>query len=635
MDWMGVSIKQMKLHTVWLSGYARGVACSTEGMIDAPGFLLTSHYRRWSLRLLRSSRGTKTCPYSASEIFAETLLLGTKRGAPSVEDDQVELAASDYLQQMGTRVDISGPYRERVIDAITTTSMEVFGWRDEVPVGPYVPSIKAGYEAPRYAGGILGSIFRKGVERGESLVGSERELIAARCVTFLNTDGQVTHEIRWYYGRIVDWKSIYEHALRVANEDVLSMADCQIYMIREPLKLRTITAGTPELYGAASPILKVMRKGLKRFEVFGLTRHQNNSAWLSDRMNRFPLVADRYMSLWDRFVSGDYQQSTNDLSMEATDTVRYSVFGGRLAEFVCKTLGSQTLHWTEASEIQRRGQLMGSPLSFPVLCVINVALARLAYEMVHPELKGLHLDAFPMAVNGDDFVARMSTDIYALWEQLIAAVGWKLSPGKSYFLGSLAQVNSQTMKVSRVSGPDSWRPTYVLGEPIPFVNDGFIHQMGKATQQIDLAPVEAMSQDWRERWFAFERLPEGIRERSRQVMLCNLDNMAKRLYRDGLTPYEIHPTNPVWLGGFGIPGRFNPKTAAHALACEPPVKDDLFETFDRTEPYQVEPWSEQVRSVLSRDELCDALLEDLEQWAFRENFEEKLPMGHIDIRTVG
>jgi len=199
----------------------------------------------------------------------------------------------------------------------------------------------------------------------------------------------------------------------------------------------------------------------------------------------------------------------------------------------------------------------------------------------------------------------MDLRVYSVWEELLQAVGWELSPGKSYLLEHLAQVNSKTMRVR-------WLGQQVLfEEPIPFVNDGWRHQMGKSTCQIDAPPLEDMSLNWRKQYFGFERLPAKIRDHARRTMCENLENMASRLEKAKLTPFKIHIYNPVELGGFGIPGPFCKATALEALSCRQVKAERFLDKVVAEDKPETSPlWEPSKRFD---GDLSDALLEQLDK----------------------
>jgi hypothetical protein len=91
--------------------------------------------------------------------------------------------------------------------------------------------------------------------------------------------------------------------------------------------------------------------------------------------------------------------------------------------------------------MQRTGQLMGSTLSFPILCAINLC----AYWAALEELTGREFDVhdLPVLVNGDDILFRTDDRLYEIWLRKIAEVGFELSLGKNYVHPNYLTVNSQ------------------------------------------------------------------------------------------------------------------------------------------------------------------------------------------------
>jgi hypothetical protein len=109
--------------------------------------------------------------------------------------------------------------------------------------------------------------------------------------------------------------------------------------------------------------------------------------------------------------------------------------------------------------IQKNGQLMGSILSFPVLCLANLGLylaARLGDEVNDPKLltaKKAVKDAKRLRrliwaalksvlINGDDILYRATKKEYERHCQLGGEVGLEMSVGKTYFHERYANINS-------------------------------------------------------------------------------------------------------------------------------------------------------------------------------------------------
>jgi hypothetical protein len=102
---------------------------------------------------------------------------------------------------------------------------------------------------------------------------------------------------------------------------------------------------------------------------------------------------------------------------------------------------------------QLNGQLMGSILSFPILCIVNL----LIYWLTLEQFTGLSFSAeqLPVRVNGDDILFRATPEMYAIWQSKLPIAGFKLSVGKNYIHPSIFTINSQcfTMKCRPYAGP--------------------------------------------------------------------------------------------------------------------------------------------------------------------------------------
>ena len=87
------------------------------------------------------------------------------------------------------------------------------------------------------------------------------------------------------------------------------------------------------------------------------------------------------------------------------------------------------------------GQLMGSPLSFPILCSINVA----SYRATLAEYMGrdMEMNDLPVLLNGDDICFMANDVFYALWKKWITRAGFTLSLGKNYISPNYVTINSQ------------------------------------------------------------------------------------------------------------------------------------------------------------------------------------------------
>jgi len=105
--------------------------------------------------------------------------------------------------------------------------------------------------------------------------------------------------------------------------------------------------------------------------------------------------------------------------------------------------------------LQKRGQLMGSVLSFPVLCILNfvtwaltqknvIALIKQAKrEKFDRENRLALLNSFPVLINGDDILFESTTLDYYRWCEVLKHVGFSKSVGKNLVSKSFVTINSQ------------------------------------------------------------------------------------------------------------------------------------------------------------------------------------------------
>lgn len=142
------------------------------------------------------------------------------------------------------------------------------------------------------------------------------------------------------------------------------------------------------------------------------------------------------------FVSGDYESATDNLNIH-------------LSRYVLACIRSRSLHvpcnvWDSAevtlacefpgSRKQQSGQLMGSLLSFPLLCLVNYLTFRYAVPR-----------DVPVRVNGDDIVFRCTPVEKEKWFRLVQDSGLVVSKGKTLVSRRCFSLNS-TFFLASVGG---------------------------------------------------------------------------------------------------------------------------------------------------------------------------------------
>jgi hypothetical protein len=286
----------------------------------------------------------------------------------------------------------------------------------------------------------------------------------------------------------------------------------EVHAVLEPLKVRLITKGEALEYWGVRPMQRRMWGFLKNYPQFCLTSRPVDPSdlceilWQERRLGLDDVCKGYEHDGFDTWVSGDYSAATDNLNIEVTKTI-FEVFlkmteAPEWYKSVCRSVlyehelsyptlsgppdsfnniafephEASILHgrgydeFRVAPVMQSNGQLMGSPLSFPVLCVANLV----AYWMALEDYTGkrIKFEDLPVKVNGDDIVFRTNQQFYDLWKDRVNSFGFTLSVGKNYLHKRLVVINSQAYHY--VPGRD-------LFVSIPFFNVGMLTGQSKLT----------------------------------------------------------------------------------------------------------------------------------------------------------
>jgi hypothetical protein len=102
--------------------------------------------------------------------------------------------------------------------------------------------------------------------------------------------------------------------------------------------------------------------------------------------------------------------------------------------------------------LQKNGQLMGSPLSFPFLCLANLCLYLNVTEKEHRG-RGFFTRLRSVAVNGDDMLYLAPPCLWADHVSLGKSVGLEMSVGKAYHHPIYANINSTSFHAGSGATP--------------------------------------------------------------------------------------------------------------------------------------------------------------------------------------
>jgi hypothetical protein len=318
----------------------------------------------------------------------------------------------------------------------------------------------------------------------------------------------------------------------------------------EPLKIRIVTKGPEFTYSALKPVQEMMFRTLSKDARF----------MIGEPMSKWKVKNTLgQLRSWNSWVSGDYKAATDNLAIELSYAIAQKIaevtdmprpyrelFVDALVGHTYtynKNFGVGEPCWAEEKP-QLRGQLMGSNVSFPVLCIANFALI---WDSVFPEME---FEDVQVLVNGDDCLFQTDEDGFAAWKDAAAAVGLSPSVGKTYFSRDFYVINS-------VMYDTHWGRTHldVEGDDyIPYVNTGLLLGLkrsgGKSEgdDDVDKEWGGTLAQKW-------ERIKLGFdHDFADQWMM----DMEMRLAKDFEALNEISNYMPRRLsaefGGLGLPG---------------------------------------------------------------------------------
>ena len=209
--------------------------------------------------------------------------------------------------------------------------------------------------------------------------------------------------------------------------------DVKYQAIPEPGKYRVITVGREALYSSMRSFQGFLISMWKSCPLGTMTDH----------------VIDQILRLCDEkgeiYFSGDYDSATDALSMKATSACLERILENigqsktLMGVMARKCLGAAYIHYPDGSVVlQTRGQLMGNPLSFVLLCIINLSTYMRTFTITgrhDPRLKRV-------LINGDDILFKGKKHDGARWREAADDVGLIVNEAKTYESPRWALINS-------------------------------------------------------------------------------------------------------------------------------------------------------------------------------------------------
>jgi len=441
--------------------------------------------------------------------------------------------------------------------------------------------------------GELTELYGKAGKEDQLRIDSDFENVTVKDTIGVHFDGEKLCE----FWKEEIYPTLIEEALREEPKTI-------VIGLPEPLKVRCITAGPPLTYTALKPIQEWLWSVLKEESVFQLIGTPVTEEIVLNQLGRLGFDED--------FISGDYKASTDNLHSwvseclldalmecisetmiglnDLDDPLRkwlpmlnclmkraltgHSILNPKYNEIYRKGMDEIP---EDGFKPQKEGQLMGSIISFPFLCLANAALCRFAmeisdqknYKVVDRYIEGY--ETARLLINGDDCVFPGKNGIFPIWKQVAAFGGLESSIGKTFCSKRFMTINSCQYSYSELTS--SWEDfggcindyTY---KTISYVNMGLVYcQKKDGTRGKPYYRMGAVHRD-------LERTcPPELFEAASKVFLKEAKTTKYRFVTDKKGHKKIGPDGefemceakyhnlreacvpfylPEWLGGVGL-----------------------------------------------------------------------------------
>jgi hypothetical protein len=306
----------------------------------------------------------------------------------------------------------------------------------------YFPSTNANYNMSRAEGGGLGELLSTPA-LFERLKTKEKLIIAEK----FRSKGKGTIAIN-----CIDLDHSFEELHKAVLEAAMAEdASVELVALAEALKARVISKGPPLTY--------FVLKSLQRFMWDILFHDKSGSFKLIGEEIGVDYLCNQLKELreGEKFLSGDYKDATNNLKPWVSECIAEAIseeceLTERESQLFKRALTQHIIvppkNLVGIGPItQKHGQLMGSIVSFIVLCMANATVMRRSREVSLG--RSLNLNTANIAVNGDDCVARLTERGLLAWRGFGKSIGLEESVGKTYYSERFLNMNSARFLVKK------------------------------------------------------------------------------------------------------------------------------------------------------------------------------------------
>jgi hypothetical protein len=439
---------------------------------------------------------------------------------PKMEKGDISIFVPSVISDMDSFKEHVRPCMDRIIRLIFPGTFMEDEW-----LRPYESSTSASFEKKRSEGGqraeVKEILFVELQKKGLELPDAEYISHLAGEYGVLTTDIPIKEDesVKFLDRLNREWYGQDEKPLSAS-----------IATVCEPLKVRTLSKGPSLPYWRARALQKYLWYHLQKLNVFNLIGCPATEAQVSSLLSR-----DSVFVNWEKYgnseihqfsssvepelepeefrfwVSGDYSAATDKLWKKISKWIlesilhREGVLDKELYNAYMKVLLPHRLYYTIPNEeadlfrselgdriiseaksesgksiifeiFQQNGQLMGSNLSFVVLCLANFftwLFSQMSIEKIN-QLRWKDLNCLPVLINGDDILFRTDHSGYDRWQRWASFFGFNLSPGKNLVSHRFCTVNTTMFdtKNGRV-------------ERVPYGNVGLLTRQSKVNGSVD------------------------------------------------------------------------------------------------------------------------------------------------------
>jgi len=452
--------------------------------------------------------------------------------------------SEDIKRHFGNKVRLADEYINQVIKVVPAVVRSVFTKKTvdfSTLKSPRLPTNNSCFESGRTTGGNLGLIYKHCSEFAKYFQGYVTiNACSHPFPVYSSWDGTcylnyiVNESNRLYdfnvrglpgsvHEKVTLRKSEFYVNRHTPSTSTFPPINATVATVAEPMKFRIVTGGESSNYSIVRPLQKMLWTALSNSKPFVLTGKTISSKILNDTYCDRTHYAAKVRGVVFDYIAGDYSNATDNMHPAVRDAVWANIckslgldsFGplgsyASWAELGQSTLGNHIIHNEELrlKYETSHGQLMGSPLSFIILCLANMSILYASYLLskdrrdkvarqfrLEDDMNAFDyfVEKYGVLVNGDDLSLRVNNtktrSFYSAWEDVSTSVGMSPSVGKNFISDNMVLVNScPYTKFHNI------RKGYDEFIACPRLNPGLVRGQGKVLSDSRKASVEEIDE---------------------------------------------------------------------------------------------------------------------------------------------